>query len=212
MSDHLRIGLCGGTFDPFHLGHTRPVLDSWDAMGWDRVTYIPVFQQPFKVGLHQSSAFHRYAMTVLGTESDSRMNVSIVELEREEISFTVDTLSLFRREFPDAVIDWIIGDDNVAALPAWKNWERLFELANFVVLSRSDARPEVPEVLSGLVVAPEARLRRGALVFASNETMKVSSTEVRSRIARGLDSGDLLDPRVARYVLAHGLYRTEVDC
>ena len=209
MSDPIRIGLCGGTFDPFHLGHSRPVLEVREAMGWDEVIYIPAFQQPFKLDRFRTSPFHRYAMTVLGTEAHAGLKTSLFELEREKTSFTIDTLLAFRQQYPDAVIDWIIGDDNVPALTEWKSWERLFDLSNFIVLSREPRRPEVPVQLAARVVPPGERGCHGALAFAANETIKVSSTELRRRIASNEDTGDLLDPRVARYISAHGLYRTE---
>src|SRR4029077_6577670 len=55
----MNIGVCGGTFDPFHRGHLEPVLAIRDAMAWDRVMYIPAWQQPFKTDRPATSGYHR---------------------------------------------------------------------------------------------------------------------------------------------------------
>ncbi|HEX6179029.1 MAG TPA: nicotinate (nicotinamide) nucleotide adenylyltransferase, partial [Thermoanaerobaculia bacterium] len=132
----MKIGICGGTFDPFHRGHLEPVLAVRGTMQWDRLLYVPAFRQPFKADRDSASGYHRFAMTVLGTEDRDGVFVTPLELERGAISYTVDTLEALRAEHPEATLDWIIGDDNVAGLPKWKNLDRIFELANFAVLAR----------------------------------------------------------------------------
>src|SRR5205085_9905033 len=102
-----------------------------------RVIYVPAWRQPFKLGQSTASGYHRFAMAVLATEGDDALAVSPMELERGDVSYTVDTLEALRREHPDASLDWIIGEDNVPHLAKWKNIERIFELANFVVLTRN---------------------------------------------------------------------------
>ena len=111
-----RIALYGGTFDPFHCGHLEPVRAVRERMGWSEVIYIPARRQPFKAGVSTSSPYHRYAMTVLGTEGEAWARVSIWELERDEISYTVDTLRHFVSTHPGQAFDWIIGDDNLDSL------------------------------------------------------------------------------------------------
>src|SRR5437763_17189192 len=133
----MRIAICGGTFDPFHRGHLEPVLAVRAWMQWDRVIYVPAWRQPFKLDRSTASGYHRFAMAVLATENHDPLAVSTMELERGEVSYTVDTLEALRREHPDASLDWIIGEDNVPHLAKWKNIERIFELANFVVLTRN---------------------------------------------------------------------------
>src|SRR5512144_839717 len=116
----MRIGICGGTFDPFHRGHLEPVLAARDVMQWDRVLYVPAHRQPFKRDQLSASGYHRFAMTVLATEERDALYVTSRELERGEISYTVDTLEQLRAESADAILDWIIGDDNLPQLDSWK--------------------------------------------------------------------------------------------
>ncbi len=201
----MNIGICGGTFDPFHCGHLDPILAARDTMKWDRVIYIPAFMQPFKQDRATASPFHRFAMTVLGTEEHQELHVSPRELERGDVSYTVDTLEELRNEYPDATLDWIIGDDNLEKLMEWKSIDTIFTLANFVVLTRG--QNAVLPILEPRVTEPHARSTHGAIAFAENAMVPVSSTEIRRRIGEGEPIDDLVPPRVSHYIHQYGLYR-----
>ncbi len=201
----MNIGICGGTFDPFHCGHLEPILAARQTMRWDRVLYIPAFIQPFKQDRATASPFHRFAMIVLGTEEHEELHVSPRELERGSVSYTVDTLKELREEHPDATLDWIIGDDNLAKLLEWKSLDTIFTLANFAVLTRGGQ--EVLPVLQPRVTEPQNRTTHGAIVFAENAMVPVSSTEIRRRIGDGDTIDGLVPPRVSHYIHHYGLYR-----
>ena len=203
----MNIGICGGTFDPFHRGHLDPILSAREAMAWDQVFYIPAYRQPFKSDREHASEHHRFAMAAVATLERDEMLVIPLELERGAISYTVDTLEELRAKYADDTIDWIIGDDNLAKLLAWKSIDRIFDLANFCVLTRGGQA--IPPGLSVRVRKPHERPRSGAIVFADNPTVPVSSTEIRSRVSRGESIEHLVDPRVSRYIHHYGLYRKE---
>jgi len=187
----MRIGICGGTFDPFHRGHLEPILAVRDEMGWDWIFYVPAAQQPFKQNQAAASPYHRFAMAQLATRDYDDIWVMPMELERGGTSYTVDTLEAIHRQHPQAQLDSIIGDDNVADLQNWKDPQRLFELARFVVLSRAGA--------------PSMRSPR--LVYAANATVPVSSTEIRRRVRAGEPIDVFVDPLVRRYIHHNGLYK-----
>ncbi|MGA7616283.1 MAG: nicotinate-nucleotide adenylyltransferase [Thermoanaerobaculia bacterium] len=208
MSEPARIGLLGGTFDPFHRGHLEPVQDVCDEMQWDLVLYVPAYRQPFKSQRSSESPFHRYAMCVLGCEDDPRLKVTTLELERGALSYTVETLEELRNRYRSAVLDWIIGEDSLDQLMQWRSIGRIFELANFVVLRRGGE--SVPEMLKGRLREAATRGRSGSLVVAANRRLPVSSTEIRERLGRGETISDLVPPRVASYIQKYGLYESEV--
>ncbi len=204
----MNIGICGGTFDPFHRGHLDPILAVRGVMEWDRVVYIPAFRQPFKADAATSSGYHRFAMTVLGVEGQDGMTVSPRELERGAISYTVETLEAIRSETGDGVtLDWIIGDDNLAELDRWKRPDRILELANFVVLTRGAGADVSERFRSHVVAEPRSRGRAGAIAFARNHTVPISSTEIRTRVRAGQSIDELVDARVSRYIERNALYR-----
>jgi len=192
----MRIGICGGTFDPFHCGHLHPVLAARETMEWDRIIYVPAFVQPFKSEQATASPLDRFAMTVLATEEHEEVYVSKRELERGEISYTVDTLEELHAENPEATLDWIIGDDNLAELHKWRNLDRIFELARFVVLTRG--QKQIPD-----------NLKDRPIEFARNATVPVSSTEIRGRVRAGESIDELVDPRVSHYIHHYRLYKED---
>jgi nicotinate-nucleotide adenylyltransferase len=214
----MKIGIVGGTFDPFHRGHLDPVLAARQSLQWDSIVYIPAHRQPFKAEQATTSGYHRFAMAILATEDFEDLFVSPRELDRGTISYTVETLEALRAENPQATLDWIIGDDNLAELERWKNIDRIFELANFVVLTRH-VIPSAPSTPLGAgsereesgwgsrVVDPAQRGTHGSITFAENRMVPVSSTEIRRRIRAGESIGDLVDPRVSRYIHHNRLYR-----
>ena len=194
----MNIGVCGGTFDPFHRGHLEPVLAIREQMQWERVIFVPAWQQPFKAGRVTASGYHRFAMAVLATRDDSSLYVSPIELERGGVSYTVETLQELHEIHPDATLDWIIGDDNVSQLLDWKHPERLFALARFVVLARGGPAP-APELAE--------RATEGRLIYAQNDAVLISSTDIRERVRAGQPIDDVVDPAVARYIDHNRLYK-----
>jgi len=190
----MRIGICGGTFDPFHHGHLEPVLAARETLQWDRVLYIPAWRQPFKTHLDAAPGAHRFAMTALAIRDHDLLYVSPIELDRGGISYSVDTLEELHRQYRGASFDWIIGDDNLADLDRWKDTERLFQLTRFVVLSRQPT--------AGSRQPPGANI-----VFAHNATVPISSTEIRRRVRAGESIDAFVDPLVSRYIHHYGLYK-----
>lgn len=200
-----RIGLLGGTFDPIHRGHLRPLRSAAAAIGWERVLLIVAAQQPFKAGRSSTSPFHRWAMAAIATADDEKVVLSDIELERGDISYTVDTLETLKARNPGAALDWIIGDDNLPMLLEWRRIERIFELANFVVLRRSEA--ELPAALKSRLVGSEDVIpRTGGIVLVDNPEVPISSTAIRQHVHDGQPIEDLVEPGVAAYIRKYGLY------
>lgn len=191
----MRIAICGGTFDPFHRGHVEPLLAVRDQMEWDHIIYIPAWRQPFKTDRDAASSHHRFAMIALAIHEHDILFVSPIELERGGTSYSVDTLETLHEQYPGASFDWVIGDDNVADLPRWKNPKRLFDLARFVVLTRSGGGQPPPAVPAE------------SIIYAKNETIPISSTEIRRKVRAGEPIDALVDPLVSRYIHHYRLYK-----
>jgi nicotinate-nucleotide adenylyltransferase len=207
MGSRSRIAILGGTFDPIHRGHVEPLVAIADFMGWDRIILIPAATQPFKTGRTSTPALHRWAMAALATSGDPRIILSDIELERGEISYTVDTLEALRRIYPHASLEWVIGDDNLELLAKWKRVDRILELANFVVLRREN--DPVPDELMSLVASPADRPDAGKLIPVESPQVPISATEIRERLRRGDPIGGMVASAVEEYISKYGLYRAE---
>jgi nicotinate-nucleotide adenylyltransferase len=130
------IGILGGTFDPVHYGHLRLAEEAADALALDRVVLIPA-ALPNLRARPGTDAQHRLAMTRLAAADNPRLTVDDRELEREGVSYTVDTLAELRAKVGTRNPIWLIlGADAFLRLPAWSRWLQLFDLAHIAVATR----------------------------------------------------------------------------
>lgn len=192
-----RLGVFGGTFDPPHVGHTRVAADVADALGLERVLWIPAGVPPHKPERAVSPAAVRLAMVRAATRSDPRFEASTLECERPGPSYTVDTLEALHDAAPARDLVLILGADQFAGLASWRAPERILELAELAVMDRGGE--------SGRLARPDLRGAERAR-FVPVRRVDVSSTEVRRRVRSGRDIGGLVPPGVAEIVEREALY------
>ncbi len=184
-----RVGVFGGTFDPVHIGHLAIALAALDSVPLDRVIFVPARRSPLKDRDPVASARERVAMLEAAIADEPRFQVSMVELERDGPSYTIDTLESLRRE---GELFLILGSDALAGLPRWRTPERIRELATILVAARPGA-PE-PDPLHGGRAFDAPRL-------------DISARELRARAARGMSLRYLVPDAVWRHIERTGLYR-----
>jgi nicotinate-nucleotide adenylyltransferase len=173
-------GILGGRFDPPHVGHLALARAAVEQLAIDRLHVAVVVEAAHKSAV--APAADRLAMTRLTfAELDA-----VVELE--EHAYTVDALEA--RDYGDPI--FLIGADELADFPTWKEPERVLELARLGVA----ARPGYPPATASERIE----------VFQL-EPRDVSSDEIRSRVSRGQAIDGLVLPEVAVYIARHGLYR-----
>ncbi|MFA7267471.1 MAG: nicotinate-nucleotide adenylyltransferase, partial [Candidatus Nanopelagicales bacterium] len=165
----------------------------------DLVLVIPAGDPWQKAGEVVASAEDRYAMALLATIDDPRLDVSRIEVDSHEPSYTAVTLKALRSEseFADAELFFIVGADAFVGLPTWHQYPELLALATFVAVSRP-----------GYDQVPESPDETGAVRRVEISDVDVSSTQIRRRVAAG-ESIDALAPvNVASYIRKRGLYRS----
>ena len=122
--------------------------------------------------------------------------VSRVDIDRGGPTYTIDTLRDLRAARPDAELFFITGADAVAQILDWKDMHELWELAHFVAVSR----PGHPLSVTGLPEQDVSLLEVPALA--------ISSTDCRSRVARGFPVWYLVPDGVVQYISKYHLYRS----
>ncbi len=192
-----RIGLFGGTFDPPHIGHLFVAYTALERLGLDRVVLVPARRQPLKAGAEITAPEHRLAMLRLLAGDDARLSVDPVELEREGLSYSIDTVRAYRAAHPAAELTFLLGEDSAATLGQWRDPVGIAALARLVVLTRGEADG------SGATMPAGIRVERLA-----TRRIDVSATEVRARARAGLPLRGFVTDDIAAYIAAHGLYRT----
>jgi nicotinate-nucleotide adenylyltransferase len=185
----LRVGVFGGTFDPVHVGHLAIALAALESVPLDRVLFVPARRSPLKDRDPIASVADRVAMLELAIASEPRFKLSRIELERDGVSYTVDTLDALKSE---GDLFLILGSDALADLRRWRTPERIRELATILVAARPGA--------------PEPDPVHGARAFDAPR-LDISSRELRARAARGLSLRYLVPDAVWEHLRKRGLYK-----
>jgi nicotinate-nucleotide adenylyltransferase len=191
----VKIGVFGGTFDPPHVGHLLLASDARDALGLDRLIFVPARIQPFKADSPPfGSATDRLEMLRLAVANDAQYVVDDTEITREGLSYTVDTLEHLSARFPGAQLFLLLGEDNMASFDKWKDPHRIRELATVALMQRGDKPKHVsPNDFEGVRVV-------------STRRVDVSSTEIRDRLRAGRSIKGFVSESVEQFIDERGLY------
>jgi nicotinate-nucleotide adenylyltransferase len=193
----MRIGFLGGSFDPPHVGHLLAAGDAREQLDLDELVFVPAYAQPLKKGGLEATANQRLAMVRLLVAGDVRFSVSAIEIERAGLSYTVETLAEFARQYPGAERYFLVGADAMASFGQWREPHRILQLARLAVLERAGGEP--PASVAGLDLGQVVRLH--------TRRIDVSSTEIRHRVCVGRPIRGFVTDAVAEFIAAAGLYR-----
>lgn len=202
----MRIGIFGGSFDPIHLGHLILAEQCRQAARLDQVWLIPCAQQPLKQQPPIASNRQRCEMIELAIAGCQAFYLSKLEIERGEISYTVDTLKQIRLDQPDDELFFLIGADSLAQFANWKSPAEICELATPIIFNRPGESPIDLKSLSEMV--PEKRMSEIADHQITSRLIDISSTEIRNRIAAKESIRFLLPRAVEKYIETQNLYST----
>jgi nicotinate-nucleotide adenylyltransferase len=215
----VNIGLFGGTFDPIHIGHVRAAQAAERRFRLDRVLFVPSGVPPHKSNGEVTPFPHRFAMVALAARGRRAFVPSLLEEPRTDgrPNYSVETVSavrsLLRR---NDRLYFILGIDSFLDLPNWKDYERLSELTDFVVVARPGfgSRELLAQIGDGYSetvfsrAGSSLRLPSGAGVHVlSTVRTPVASREIRHAAAAGESLAGLVPPLVEEYIAKEDLYR-----
>jgi len=190
----LKLGILGGSFAPVHNGHIFLAEKALAELKLDRVVFVPAFRSPFKLDAEgmEISAKDRIDMLAASIAGDYRFAIDICEIRREGVSYTINTLEdIIERYLPDGKPALIIGDDLAVDFLKWRDSDKILKLADITIAHR---------VNSEAVNYPFAN------ITIENETLDVSSHEIRRRISEGGDWQPFVPPGAAAIIKNRALY------
>lgn len=197
-----RLGIMGGTFDPIHFGHLVTAEEALVQFNLDRVLFMPTGRPAFKAHEAVSSAEHRYLMTVLATASNPDFDVNRMEIDRNGLTYTVDTLIALRDLYgPGTELFFVTGADAVWEIVGWKDADKIAGLATFIAATRPGYDLEAARR------AHEEAETRFNIEYVEVPALAISSTDIRERVASRRPIRYLTPEPVAAYIAKHGLYR-----
>ena len=178
------IGIFGGSFDPVHNGHLLVARAAMEELSLDRLFIVPAARSPFKPEQQPAAADVRLRLLRLAFAGENRCELDTQELDRDGVSYSIDTLDEYTNRYPEAKLHYLIGADHVPTLPQWREAKRLAKLARFVVVPRPGQEvAEFPEPFGGQAL--------------QGWPFEVSSSNIRQRLALGQAIDGLVPPVVA---------------
>ncbi len=215
-----RIGILGGRFDPVHRGHLATAAAARRALRLDRVLMLPSRLSPHRKRPAEAAGTDRLAMVVLAARDDPSLEPCDLELTADGPSYTATTLrKLHGRGHPRTSLFFIVGADAFADVAAWHDYPRLLDAAHFVVVSRPghpvgslpDAlpalRPRLRAVTGNAGAQADGTPHAPVVFLLDADTPDISSTDIRTRLAKGRPLGGRVPRPVAEYIDRRRLYR-----
>jgi nicotinate-nucleotide adenylyltransferase len=198
----MKIAMLGGSFNPPHIGHLFLADETLHQLGYHKVLFVPARQHHFKGEPVGAGPEDRLAMLRLTIGDNQNFEVDTCELEREGISYTIDTLGFLEQKYAGALegkIGFIMGDDLAADFDKWYRVAEIPESSDIILARRL--------LSSGGRKFPESRRFPYRHCELNNALLPVSSSDIRRRIAEGYSWRYLVSPAVSRYIIEQNLYR-----
>jgi nicotinate-nucleotide adenylyltransferase len=212
----MRIGLLGGSFNPVHNAHLRIAGEAQSFCRLDRVIFVPAADPPHKPVAGDVSFACRSLMVRMAIAGRAGFEMSTVEAERSGKSYSIDTIKIFREQFPDDELFFIIGADSFLEIGTWHRYGEIFHSCNLIVLERP-GRP-----INNRIEALPKAVRTGfvsdrdngqlthdsgtTVSFISGAPLDISSTEIRRLAAADADISTYVPPDVAAYISQQRIY------
>jgi nicotinate-nucleotide adenylyltransferase len=196
----MRLGIFGGTFDPIHHGHLIVADELRYRLELDRVLFLPAGRPPHKTDQDITANEHRVNMLQTAIAGDPYFDISFVDIERDGLSYTADSMREHQERYPEAEITFLMGQDSFRDLPYWY---RPGELARLVKLGIA-LRP-------GIVVDTENIVHRvpeleGRFEIVTVPLIQIASSEIRRRVRENEPIRYQVPPSIDSYIHQHGLY------
>ena len=214
----MNIAIFGGTFDPIHAGHLTAARAAQRRFHLDRVLFIPTGNPPHKIHDHLTDYAQRFAMVAMACAGEPRFIPSTIEAPTVDGSprYSINTVRALRRKLRQHDrLFFLVGADAFLDLPHWREFRRLLDAVEFIVVSRPGFDVEAlrqvppPDLLPArrlLQKAETLRLRHGAIHLLHGVDLPVASRDIRQAARARQPITGLVPKLVEEYILKEGLY------
>lgn len=195
-----KLGVMGGTFNPIHYGHLVAAEEARAQFGLEVVLFIPTGKFEHKELEKSVSDGQRLMMVEIATAANHAFEVSRLEIDATDLTYTVDTMRALRNEYLRAEMYFITGADSVIDLSEWKERESLAEVCRFIAATRPGYD------LSKLAALNAQDSGLPVIDIMEVPALAISSSDLRRRVREGRSIRYLLPDSIAHYIYKQGLY------
>lgn len=198
----IRIGIMGGTFDPIHYAHLATAEYVRENFNLDKVLFIPTGNPPHKTNL-RTDKLDRYNMVLLATKNNKSFITSSIEIDRQESTYTIDTLKELHKKYKNSELYFITGADTICDMENWKNAGKNFDLATFVATMRPGIdKDKTNEKIKNLEKIYDTNIKR-----VDAPLLDISSTYIRNQIKLNKSIKYLIPEDVQTYIDEKEIYK-----
>lgn len=212
-----RIALLGGSFNPVHIGHIRLAIEAVEALKPECLELIPCATPPHKNAKGLLPFELRCQLVELAIKGIDSIAVNRLEGKRSGVSYTWDTLALYKAYYPKAELFFLLGGEDFNTLPFWHRGLEIPSQAHIVVVPRSGSdqtlflntiREHWPTATLQKTTFPQGALtyrlpHGGTFIHLPLPRLDISASIIRDKWILGKDISFLLPPAVEQALNEH---------
>jgi len=200
----MKIAIFGSSFNPPHLGHYLIINQVKNFLKIDRIWLMPCYQNPLHKDKQLAKAQDRYNMAKLMT--NKYIDISDYEINRQEMSYSINTLDALSQKYPEHEFYWIIGSDLLDEFKDWKDWKRIITNYKLIIFPRETVVDHLENKVKESLKLKT--ILKNIIILNSKELVltNLSSTLIRKRISQRKSIKYLLTEEVEEYIRKNKLY------
>jgi len=191
----LKIGLYFGSYNPIHIGHLAIANYLVEYTEIDQLWFVISPQNPFKKKSNLLDDYQRLEMAHRAVEGDNRLRVSNIEFGMPKPSYTIDTLTYLKEQYPKYDFKILMGSDNLESFHKWKNYESIVKNYGVIVYPRPGFDKSKVKLHKNISLAENVPL------------MEISSSFIRNAIHEDKDVRHFLPAKTWEYLEEMNFYK-----
>ncbi len=198
------IGLFGGAFNPIHYGHLFIAKEAKRIFSLEKVIFVPTGTPAFyKENLLDKNI--RAELVKMSVSNKKDFETSFYEINKNKISYFVETLNYFETIYPNKNFFLILGEDTFLKFHLWKNPEDILGRTKIIIAKRFEGN-----FLKSKNYSHEYFTKFiNRFFFMDHPLFPISSTLVRKRIHNGEFISYLVPENVEREIVNNGYYKED---
>ncbi len=199
----MKIAVFGGAFNPVHNGHINLAKKYIELLNPDKMLIIPTANPPHRDNNNFAADYHRFNMLRLAFENEKNIEISDIEFKIEGKSYTYNTVCEIEKQYENADIYLIIGEDQFLYFDKWYNWQELLQKVTLCTAERSKDEACKMRAFAANV------LNTDKYILADFDPVVVSSSEIREKLYNNESVDRLIPEKVLNYINENELYGRE---
>ncbi|HWT74226.1 MAG TPA: nicotinate-nucleotide adenylyltransferase [Mobilitalea sp.] len=199
-----KVGIMGGTFNPIHFGHLFLAENAYEQLGLDKILFMPSKNPPHKQKPEEVTQKQRVDMLQLAIQDNPHFELSTLELDREGMTYTADTLTLLTSQNLDTQYYFIVGADSLLYMQDWKDPQRIFDHCIVVAACRDQVDKKQLYQQAELL----EKTFHANITMIEMPVIQIASRVIRERLEKKQSVRYHIPDAVNEYIMKNGLYQS----